>query len=130
MNNTDIGVLELLSGIAKYSNSEILVTHVSAKLREEDNIKQFFNQIPFKITYPKILYHNIKGTDVVISLKQLCAHIDIDLLVIVHRSAGFFKELFGTSLTHKMATQPTKPLLVFPCQAIQETLLLPIDQHF
>jgi nucleotide-binding universal stress UspA family protein len=126
MNYSDINVLESLSGLAKYSDSEILLTHVadenSDDKMEENMIRKFFNQIPSKITYPKIIYHNIKGDNVTRSLKWLTAHIDIDLLVLVHQRRSLFQKVFNRSVTQKLAEHPGKPLLIFPCSAVKETL--------
>ena len=122
MNYTDINILESISGLAKYSNAEILVTNITTKQKEENIVRRFFNQIPDKINYPKILYHNIAGSDIATGLKQLCAHIDIDLLVLVHQKHNLFQKLFGGSVTRQMTDRPCKPLLIFPCSTVKETL--------
>jgi len=122
MNYSDINILESLSGLAKYSNAEILITNITTEQKEENLVRRFFNQIPFKINYPKILYHNIVGSDVAGALKRLCAHIDIDLLVIVHQRHNLFQKIFGGNVTQKMTNSPGKPLLIFPCSAVKETL--------
>jgi len=126
VNYSDINVLESLSGLAKYSDSEIMLTHIadegSNDRIEESMLKQFFNQIPFKITYPKIIYHNIKSDNVTASLKWLTAHTDIDLLVLVHQRRSLFQKVFNRSVTQKLAEHPGKPLLIFPCSAVKETL--------
>jgi len=126
MNYSDINILESLSGLAKYSDSEILLTHVadenSDDKKEENMIRQFFNQIPLKITYPKLIYHNIKGDNVTRSLKWLTSHIDIDLLVLVHQRRSLFQKVFNRSVTQKLAEHPGKPLLIFPCSTVKETL--------
>ncbi|MDB5139078.1 MAG: universal stress protein [Mucilaginibacter sp.] len=67
---------------------------------ETDNIKLFFNQLPFKINY-----HHLPQRD---------ATSDIDLLVIVHHKRNFFQKLFNGSMTRKLAACSNKPLLVFP----------------
>jgi len=122
LNYTDINILESISGLAKYSNSEILVTNVTEIQEGENMMKRFFNQIPLKINYPKILYNNIIGNDVAASLKQLSAHIDIDLLVIVHQKHNLLKRLISGSVTRKLSNNPGKPLLIFPCSTVKETL--------
>ena len=83
-------------------------------------MKQIFAQVSSKINYPKIIYHEITGQDVAESLKRLSAHINIDLLIMVHQRHNFFQELFGGSVTRKMADHPRKPLLIFPATAIKE----------
>ena len=116
MNYSDIGVLQSLSGLAGYSESDILVAHVDpGKAESERTMEQFFNQVPFKINYPKILYRKFQNSRVVDSLKLLMKNVDVDLLVLVHRKAGFFSKLFKRSVVQKLALCATKPLLIFPC---------------
>ena len=122
MNYTDIDILESLSGLAKYSNAEILITNVTGEEKEENTVKRFFNQVPDKIKYPGIVYRNIIGSDVVKGLKQLCAQFNIDLLVMVHQKYSFFEKIFGGNITRKMTASPNKPLLIFPSSTVKATL--------
>jgi len=121
MNDTDLNILESLAGLASYSNAEI-VTNVTPEKEMSDKVKQFFNQIPEKINYPHIVYQSIEGNDAVTGLKKLCAHIDVDLLAMVHQKDNIFEKLFGGSVTRKMAKNTNKPLLVFPGSTIMKTL--------
>jgi nucleotide-binding universal stress UspA family protein len=114
MNYSDINVLQSLSGLAEHSGSDILITRVIANTEEtEITIKNFFNQIPLKITYPKILYRTIKSKSVTNALQWLTALRQIDLLVLVRRKPNFFRRLFKSSIVQKMALRPGKPLLIF-----------------
>jgi nucleotide-binding universal stress UspA family protein len=122
MNYTDINILESLVGLAKYSNAEIVVTNIAGEKEMGNVVKQFFGQIPEKIKYPRIIYHSIVGTNPVTGLRALCAHIDIDLLAMVHQKDNFFEKLFGGSVTRKMVGKPNKPILIFPGSTIKETL--------
>jgi len=119
MGEADINVLESLSILAEHSNAEIMLAHVADEnsdgKNEENKIKRFFDQI----TYPRKSYCNIKGK-VIERLKWLAAHIDVDLLVLVHHKRGYFEKLLGRSITQKMANSPNKPLLIFPSAAIHE----------
>jgi nucleotide-binding universal stress UspA family protein len=122
MNDSDLNVLESLTGLAKYSNAQILVTNIKSEEKKGNLVKQFFDHVSSKIKYPKIIYHEITGQDVAESLKQLSAHINIDLLVMVHQRHNFFQELFGGSVTRQMAERPGKPLLIFPSAIVKETV--------
>jgi nucleotide-binding universal stress UspA family protein len=122
MNYTDMNILQSLVGLARYSNAEIVVTNITGEKETGNKLKQFFNQIPDKIKYPRIIYHNMIGMDAVASLKELCAHIDIDLLAMVHQKDNFYEKLFGGSVTRKMAGKSDKPILIFPGSTIKETL--------
>jgi nucleotide-binding universal stress UspA family protein len=115
-------VLESVVGLAKYSNAHILVTNIKSVGKEGNLVKQFFDQKSAKVHYPGIIYHEIAGQDVAESLKELSEHVDIDLLVMVHQRHTFFQELFGGSVTRKMADHPGKPLLIFPASSIKETV--------
>lgn len=122
MNYTDINILESLVGLAKYTNAEVVVTNITPEKMMENEVRQFFNQLPGKIEYPNIIYHSIEGSNPVSALKEFTAHIDIDLLAMVHQKDSFFDKLFGGSVTHKMAKKPNKPILIFPGSTVKETL--------
>lgn len=122
MNYTDINILESLIGLGGYSNAEIVVTNITPEKEPGNKIKEFFNQIPEKINYPRIVYHRIEGNNVVTGLKEFCAHIDVDLLAMVHQKDSFFEKLFANSVTHKMSKKTNKPILIFPGSTVKETL--------
>jgi nucleotide-binding universal stress UspA family protein len=122
MNDTDIKVLEFLSGLAKYSDSRILITNVRTeeKMARLDN--KLVNQVSSRIKYPKLTYCNIKGDDVADALITMCENVNIDLIAIVHRRRSFLQEVLGESVTRKMMDHPDRPLLIFPCSSVKETL--------
>ncbi len=122
MNYTDLNILESLAGLAGYSNAKIVVTNIRPEKEMENTVKEFFNQIPEKINYPDIVYHNIAGKDAVAGLHEFCAHTDVDLLAMVHQKDSFFEKLFGGSVTRRMAKTPNKPILIFPGSTVEETL--------
>ncbi|WP_259067361.1 universal stress protein [Mucilaginibacter sp. X4EP1] len=122
MNYTDLNILESLAGLSRYSNAEIIVTNIIPEKELGNEVKEFFNQIPGKINYPHIVYHSIVGKNTANSLHEFCAHIDVDLLAMVHQKDSFFDKLFGGSITRKMAKKPEKPILIFPGSTIKETL--------
>jgi len=122
MNYTDISILQSLTGLACYSNAEILVANITSGQKEEQAMEKFFNQIPGKINYPKIIYYAMEGKDVATGIKKLSAHTDIDLLVVVHQKHNFLQSLFNGSVTKKITNRPGKPILIFPCYTVKETL--------
>jgi nucleotide-binding universal stress UspA family protein len=119
-NGTDI--LHCLYGLTKYFDSEILVTHIadqnSLDVEEQQVIKQFFDQEPLGMSYPKIHYRAVKSNSVTAGLDWLSEHTDIDLLVLVHRKRNFFQKIFEESVTQKLASHLTKPMLVFSCKKV------------
>jgi nucleotide-binding universal stress UspA family protein len=123
MNYSDIGVLQSLSGLANYSGSDILIAHVDLeKTESEGSVRHFFNQIPGKINYPRILYRNIQNSSIVNSLRSLMKNADIDLLVLVHRKPNFFGKLLKRSIAQKLVLQAVKPLLIFPCAGVIKSM--------
>lgn len=126
MNCTDINLLQCLSGLAKHTDAGILIAHVADEVsdapQQEKDMKQFFNQIPSKITYPKIIYRVIKSSNVAQSIKSLTEDVEVDLLVLVHRRRNFFQKIFGGSITQNIANRPVKPLLIFPSSKVLEIL--------
>lgn len=123
MNYSDIDVLQSLTGLAGHSGSEILITRVIPDKGENElTVKEFFNQIPSKIAYPRIRYQAIKNRSVIAGLRWLTAHKEIDLLVLVHRKQNFLRKLFNGSIVQRLALRTGIPLLIFPCVTARETL--------
>jgi nucleotide-binding universal stress UspA family protein len=126
LTHTDIEVLHSLSGFARYYNAEILLTHISeesdALQAIDPRVKIFLTMVSSKIDYRKIYYRSVQGKAITTSLDWIAQHIDIDLLVMVHRKKGFLQRIFSGSVTQKMADHLTKPLLVFPCITLKSAL--------
>jgi nucleotide-binding universal stress UspA family protein len=126
LTETDTDVLRSLSTLASYSDSEILITNVSnhdtAVQEEENSLKKFFGEEVLKIANPKILYKAIKSRSVGDSLRWLSQHIEIDMVVLVHRKQNLFQKLTEGSIIKKMADHPSKPLLIYPYSTIKESL--------
>ena len=126
LTHNGMDILHSLYGLTKYFDSEILITYVieenSSTNEEQQVIKQFYNQIPASINYPKINYRTIKSNNITAGLNWLTAHTDIDLLVLIHRKRSFFQRLFEESVTHKLAAHLVKPMLVFPGSKVYEPM--------
>ncbi|EHQ27094.1 universal stress protein [Mucilaginibacter paludis] len=126
LNQNGMDVLNCLAGLAKYSDSEILITHVTDSKQTEQvdrpALKYFFQQVSSKIKYPKMYYQAIENKSVTRGLGWLTQNTDIDLLVMVHRKRNFFQKMYDGSVTQKMADHLVKPMLVFPSSKIEETL--------
>jgi nucleotide-binding universal stress UspA family protein len=125
---TDIDVLRSLSTLAKYTGSDILITHVADKnnnlSREEEefNMKQFFNQSPLKINNPGVRYHAIKSSSTTTGLKELTQEIETDMLVLIRRENNVFQKIFENNVIRNLADHPAKPLLIFPSSNLQKKL--------
>lgn len=123
---TDKYILNSLSGLAKYSDADILVTHVtdqsSTRQEDEAHIKTFFNNGSLERNSPSILYHAIKNRSVSKALKELIQDTAIDMLVLIKRPRNIFQKIFERSVIRELASHPAKPLLIFPDTNVLEKL--------
>jgi len=121
-----IDVLKSLAGLAKYSDAEITITHVTdQKITYEEEkvfLKHFYALATLKVPYSNIFYTAINNRTVTGGLDWLTEHNDIDMLVLVHRKRGFFERLLDNSVSQKMADHSKVPLLIFPAAKVAETL--------
>ena len=113
----DLKFIYILISLAKQLNAEILLTHVyDGKYQSpefEHWIKFFLVELADTANYPKIYYRMVKSAGTETGLDWLCEHGQVDMLAMVHRPHGFFKDLLHGSDTKKMAGQVSIPLLIF-----------------
>jgi len=123
---TDKYVLNSLAGLAKYSDADILITHItdngSTIQDEEIHLKEFFNKAPLKENNQAILYQAIKSSSVTTALKELAQDIAIDMLVLIKRPHNAFQKIFERNVIRRLANYPAKPLLIFPDTSVTEAL--------
>jgi nucleotide-binding universal stress UspA family protein len=126
LSHNSIDVVHCLAGLAKHTNSEILITHVAdqdaSEAEEHTVIKKYFNQVASQVKYANIYYRAVKSKSIVNGLDWLTENSDIDMLVLVHRKRNFLERIFEGSVTQKMADHTTTPMLVFPASRVLETL--------
>jgi nucleotide-binding universal stress UspA family protein len=126
LSHNSIDVVHCLAGLAKHTNSEILITHVAdqgaSDAEEHAVIKKYFNQVASQVKYPNIYYRAVKSKSIVNGLDWLTENSDIDMLVLVHRKRNFLERIFEGSVTQRMADHTTTPMLVFPAARVLETL--------
>lgn len=128
LNQGDIQVIHSLAELAKYTNAEILVIHVTedrqADLNDHAKLSNFINLVSTKINYDRIYYRSIENDRISDSLNDLLQQPDVDILAVVHRKRNFFQKLFKGSVTQKLADHLSKPLFIFP--RAKETADLPV----
>lgn len=121
MQATDLNVLQSLSGFARPSCAQIMLTHIyTHKLPEEESDRQvnnFLQEVANKINYPNIFFRKVTEPYLEEGIRWLMENVDSDILVMVHRNKGFWDQLLNTSSTQKVAGKITMPLLVYPCPA-------------
>ncbi|MNR05980.1 Universal stress protein family protein [compost metagenome] len=119
LNEGDVEIIHLLSGLARIFDAEILIIHISDSSadhqpKDQPAIDAFLNQITNKVNYHKIYYEYIWNVDVDKGLDWLIEQGKISMLAMVHRNKSLFNRLFKGSHTQRIKNKITIPLLVFP----------------
>lgn len=116
-NEADIDALHYLVKLGKLFDFQLEIVHVSliGKKEEPDEEKEmhFVSKIA-RLNYPKKLYKDIRGKDVIERLNHLCEETKPDLLALVHYPHSFFSRLLQDSHTKEALNSQQVPLLVFP----------------
>jgi len=114
----DLESIYNLVPLARLLNADILITHVNREKYQpaefQNWLKQFLMDLSNKADYPQIYYRIIRDSNIESGLDWLYKYGYIDMLAMVHRPHGFFERLLKGSLTQKMASHITIPLLVIP----------------
>jgi nucleotide-binding universal stress UspA family protein len=114
----DVELIHSLASLAQPFNAEVLLVHVADDKTEQPahqhKLDDFLNEVTCKINYSKIYFRLVKNTDVTQGLDWMTEYGMINMLVMVHRQAGFLKMLFEGSHTQKQAARVDIPLLVLP----------------
>ena len=114
----DLDCIHTLIKLAKPLNAEILLTYIYNDEYRAITLQKVIDRLMIRVTdtanYPNIYYRVVKARSPVSGLGWLCAHGNIDILAMVHRSHNFIDSLFRGSQTQTMANHIPIPLLVFP----------------
>jgi len=121
LQDTDLNVLSSLSGFARPSYAQIMLTHictgnVPAQISDQ-KIDNFLQEVGNKINYPNIFFRKVTEEHLKDGFKWLIENVTSDILVMVHRNKSFWDQLLNHSNTQKMAERINLPLLVYPCPA-------------
>lgn len=126
LNDANLTALDSLCDIARHSDSDIIVTHVSNKglidQKNNTSVQNFFDRVNDQIAYPKKRYKIIKETNILRGLKKIPQKLDIDVLALVHQKRSRLQRLFKKSVALAMANYPVKPIIIFPPQTIRESI--------
>ncbi|MET3115602.1 nucleotide-binding universal stress UspA family protein [Pedobacter sp. CG_S7] len=118
LSESNVNVINSLSGLASYYYAEILLAHIfDDKIDHQEHQKRlsaFLNDIACKINYPKIYYRQINRENIDAGLDWLMVHGLVDMLAMVHHHDSFMEKIFTTSHTQNIARHIEIPLLVFP----------------
>jgi nucleotide-binding universal stress UspA family protein len=125
---TDKYVLNAVVGLAKYTDAEVLVTHIaeigSTLWKEEIKVEEFFNNEALKQNKPAIQYMAITNKRLMPALIELVNDTAIDMMVLVKRPHNTFQKIFGRNVIRRLVKHPAKPLLIFPDIEVPENQLV------
>ncbi|OCX53876.1 hypothetical protein BEL04_06210 [Mucilaginibacter sp. PPCGB 2223] len=126
LSDGSVSALNSLCDMAKYFDSEIIITHISDRgLLAHNNtvLEKYFDRVDAEITYPKKRFKIIKDTNILRGLKTIPQKLNADILAMVHRKRNYLQRLFNKSVSHAMVNYPVGPMIIFPAVNIREPLL-------
>lgn len=115
--DSDIISIRFIIKLALLFDSELIVTHVAEgdlKPRfEEDLLQYFMERIGKSVSYDKMKFHLLDGTDINKSLTKFIDDQNADLFVISTSDRLFKGPIFNRGLTKKFAHHIQVPLMAF-----------------
>ncbi len=127
--------LRYLGDFAKFFKATITVNylskHSSTITKTDEEIKRSLNE-QLEEGYPNVLYHTLKGHQVIGGLVEMLGTSKVNVLVMVHKKYELMQGLLHASLSKKMADKSFVPLLILPNYFISEEALFTNSQleHF
>ncbi len=127
--------LQYLGDFAKFFNATITVNYLTKNSfpvkKTDGEIKKSLND-QLGEGYPAILYHTLKGNQVVSGLVDMLSTSKVNILVMVHKKYKLMQGLLHASLSKKKADKSFVPLLILPNYFISEEALFTNNEleHF
>lgn len=115
--DSDMKFIKQLVELAKVIKAEVFIVHVCLKGDDgpefEKSVEKILLDICCDNNYPKIQYKAIKNAKEKQGLDWLIDTGEIDLLVVIHHHQDFFERLIKRSLSSKLASNLSIPLLIY-----------------
>jgi nucleotide-binding universal stress UspA family protein len=118
-NHSDLFALIKVVEMAKLFGAQVNVLHIieTSKLEsereEKQKMKSFMNDANNSADYNNMSYQLLEGESVEEALEKYLDEDSTGMLVLSTHHRGFFRRLFGTSITKYMAYHSTVPLMAF-----------------
>lgn len=118
-NHSDLYPLKRVVEMAKLFNAQVNVLHVieTSKLEsqkeEKEKMKAFMKEANEAVNYSNMSFQLLEGEDVDDTLEAYLDKESTSMLVLSTHHRGFFKKLFGHSVTKHMAYHSNVPLMAF-----------------
>lgn len=116
LNVKDIAMVKYLADIAKQLGAELKLAHVVTENSTGalDKIEHFLAAVRSTVSDVAVSYQNIYNRKEENGIDWITQHLEMDWLVMVHRSHGFFFSLFNEPFSQRMAKESPVPILVIP----------------
>lgn len=112
----DIYAIEYLIELSEFFEYEFEIVHVTLygdHIPHENKVKDFIKQL--KATkYPKIIFQEIMGKDLLSGLDQWCEEREPDILALTHLQHSLFKRMLREGNVKKALSNQKLPLFIFP----------------
>ena len=118
-NYNDLYPLKKVVEMAKLYSAQVNVLHIfetskiESQKEEKEKMKLFMNEANSKINYNNMSFQLLEGETVEDTLEDYINNDSTNMLVLSTHHRGFFKRLFGKSITRHMAYNSTVPLMAF-----------------
>ncbi len=112
----ELQAIFLLTELVRPFKTEINVVHIgdSADLKNQNlKLDYFRGQVTTNITYDKLTFDLVTGSNIEEALEQFVANNNADWLAVAKRKRNFFDRLTSSSLSKKLSFHTNVPLLVF-----------------
>lgn len=118
LSDGDIPVIKSIAGLATLFDADLVLANITDEWMEEKvyekKKKLFLDKLDADFHYPKLYYRHIANSDIDPGLELLCKDYEINMLVMVHKSFGFFDRVFKGSHCQTLAKHISIPLMVIP----------------
>ena len=115
--SSDVKALKKLVDIAALFNAKITLLHAAdnefTDESEEEYMAKYRCKIRDKISYDKIEYKIVYGTNLVEVLEEYIIHESPDLFAMLTHFRSLYEKLFGKSYTQKIAYKSKVPVMAF-----------------
>lgn len=118
-NHSDLYALKKVVEMAKLFGAQVNVLHVIEKSKleskkdEKQKMTSFMDDVSNMVDYNNMSYQILEGESIEDTLEEYLDEESTSMLVLSTHHRGFFKRLFGTSITKHMAYHSTVPLMAF-----------------
>lgn len=114
----DIDYINAVAGLANEFTADVTVVNVNpetgADAKHNKSENAFMQEMVQKVKYKRSSFRNIPNQNVKKGIAWALENEKPDMLVMVHRKSSLFDLFFKSSVTKKIASNTTIPLLVYP----------------